>query len=87
MIWEYRRSHDSRDLVLEELVSSSLLPSLGGVSVNRLAYHLWSLSRDENLLRAACCVCIALAGLFYLAAGIGLVPDIPRYHEQNVAFY
>jgi hypothetical protein len=50
--------------------------------MNRLAYHLWSLSRDENLLRAGCMVCVALAGISYLYAGLSAVPDIPRHHEQ-----
>jgi hypothetical protein len=45
--------------------------------MNKLAYHLWSMSRDENLLRTALIVCIALAGISYLSAGLQTVPS-PR---------
>ena len=50
--------------------------------MNRLAYHLWSLSRDENVLRAALITCAALAGISYLSAGSNAVPDTDRYSEQ-----
>ena len=44
--------------------------------MNKLAYHLWSLSRDENLLRRALIVCIALAGGSYLFAGMQAAPSV-----------
>ena len=50
--------------------------------MNRLAYHLWSLSRDENLLRSALMICVALAGISYLSAGLNAAPDTGRYSEQ-----
>lgn len=43
--------------------------------MNKLAYHLWSLTRDENLLRSALIVCIALAGISYLFAGMQAPPS------------
>ena len=43
--------------------------------MNKFAYHLWSLSRDEDLLRNALIVCVALAGISYLSAGLQAVPS------------
>jgi hypothetical protein len=50
--------------------------------MNKIAYHLWSVSRDENILRTALMICVALAGISYLAAGLNYVPDAGRYSEQ-----
>ena len=50
--------------------------------MNKIAYHLWSLSRDENVLRTALILCVAFAGIAYLSAGLKAVPDAGRYSEQ-----
>jgi hypothetical protein len=52
--------------------------------MNKMAYHLWSLSRDENLLRRALIVCIALAVGSYLLAGMQAVPSADGGFYQGI---
>ena len=48
----------------------------------KLVYFVWLLSRDVRFLRTLCLMCLGLAALSYLLAGIGSVPNSAGTYDR-----